>query len=125
MRREQNVTRAEWCQVSTAPLACVCVKGERRGKGSRAAIPVAALRELLVVAVGAEDGVVLRGEVLVGERRLARLAHEALLVPVLVLVVQVLRANESTLLSQAETQVQVQAQAQARAQVRAGGDAAA
>ena len=85
-------------------------RGTRRGKGSRAAIPVAALRELLVVAVGAEDGVVLRGEVLVGERRLARLAHEALLVPVLVLVVQVLRANESALLNEAEP-----------AQVQAGG----
>ncbi len=54
---------------------------------------VATRRELLVVAVNAVDGVVLRGEVLVGQRDLARFAHEARLVPVTIAVAQVLNTT--------------------------------
>ena len=87
-----------------------------KGLRPNARVGVGGLRRASSVRTGAEDGVVLRGEVLVGERRLARLAHEALLVPVLVLVVQVLRAKRSTLLHAAEPHAQMQTQVQVQTQ---------
>jgi len=57
------------------------------------AAAVAARRELRVVAAAAVDAVLLRAELLVHQRHLAFVAEEALLMPVLILVRQVLGVN--------------------------------